>query len=50
MIVSMKPPYEITPKILKLTASISQKIGVVNANYLSRQSPTAGASVPLVPL
>jgi Fic family protein len=35
----MKPPYEITPKILKLIASISEKIGEVNANYLNRPSP-----------
>ena len=39
MIVSMKPPYEITPKILKLISSISEKIGEVNANYLTKQSP-----------
>lgn len=39
MIVSMKPPYEITPKILKLISSISEKIGEVNANYLNKQSP-----------
>lgn len=39
MIVSMKPPYDITPKILKLISSISEKIGEVNANYLTRQSP-----------
>jgi Fic family protein len=39
MIVSMKPPYDITPKILKLISSISEKMGEVNANYLSRQSP-----------
>jgi Fic family protein len=39
MIASMKPPYEITPKILKLIASISEKIGAVNANYLNKQSP-----------
>lgn len=35
----MKPPYDITPKILKSLTSISEKIGEVNANYLSRQSP-----------
>lgn len=35
----MKPPYDITPKILKLISSISEKMGEVNANYLSRQSP-----------
>ena len=39
MIVSMKPPYDITSKILKLITSISEKIGEVNANYLSKQSP-----------
>jgi len=39
MIVSVKPPYDITPKILKLITSISEKIGVVNANYLNKQSP-----------
>ncbi|WP_072765576.1 Fic family protein [Arenibacter nanhaiticus] len=35
----MKPPYEITPKILKLITSISEKIGEVNANFLNRPSP-----------
>jgi len=35
----MKPPYDITKKILKLISSISEKIGEVNANYLSKQSP-----------
>jgi Fic family protein len=39
MIASMKPPYDITPRILKLISSISEKIGEVNANYLSKQSP-----------
>jgi len=39
MIVSMKPPYDITPNILKRISSISEKIGEVNANYLSKQSP-----------
>ncbi len=39
MIASMNPPYDLTPKILKLISSISQKIGVVNSNYLSRPSP-----------
>ncbi len=39
MIVSMKPPYDITPKILKLISSISEKIGEVNANFLTKQSP-----------
>ena len=35
----MKSPYDITKKILKLISSISEKIGEVNANYLSKQSP-----------
>jgi Fic family protein len=35
----MKPPYDITPNILKRISSISEKIGEVNANYLSKQSP-----------
>ncbi len=39
MILSVKPPYDITPKILKLISSISEKIGAINANYLSKQSP-----------
>lgn len=39
MILSMKPPYDITPKILNLIRSISEKIGEVNANYLTKQSP-----------
>jgi len=36
----MKPPYDITPLILKKISSISEKIGEVNAQYLSRPSPT----------
>lgn len=35
----MNPPYDITPKILKLISSISEKLGEVNANYLNKQSP-----------
>jgi Fic family protein len=35
----MNPPYDITPSILKLISSISEKLGEVNANYLSKQSP-----------
>ncbi|MEZ7498327.1 Fic family protein [Flavobacterium sp. Arc3] len=35
----MKPPYEITPNILKLISAISEKLGEVNANFLNRQSP-----------
>lgn len=39
MIVSMKPPYNITPRVLKLISSISEKIGEVNANLISKPSP-----------
>ncbi len=35
----MKPPYDITPKILQFIRSISEKNGEVNANYLSKQTP-----------
>jgi Fic family protein len=35
----MKPNYDISPKILDLIKSISEKIGEVNANYLAKQSP-----------
>jgi Fic family protein len=34
----MKPPYDITPKILKLITSISEKLGEVNANFLNKPS------------
>jgi len=37
--IKMKPPYEITPRILKLLTSISEKIGEVNANFLNKPSP-----------
>ena len=37
--IKMKPPYEITPKILKLLTSISEKIGEVNATFLNKPSP-----------
>lgn len=39
MILSMRPPYDITPRVLKLIASISEKIGEINAHYLNKQSP-----------
>jgi len=39
MIVSMKPPYEITTKILYLVTQISEKIGEINANLLDKPSP-----------
>ncbi|MFP9114835.1 Fic family protein [Flavobacterium sp. RHBU_3] len=35
----MKPPYDITPEILNLITSVSQKIGEANALYLNKQSP-----------
>ncbi len=35
----MRPPYEITPCILKLVSSISEKTGAVNTNYLNKQTP-----------
>jgi len=35
----MKPPYEITPIILKLITSISEKIGEINTNLLDKPSP-----------
>lgn len=38
--IKMKPPYELTPMILDLITSISERIGEINANYLNRQSPT----------
>ncbi|MGV7105105.1 Fic family protein [Flavobacterium sp. U410] len=36
----MNPPYEITSEILKFIASISEKIGEVNAKYLIKSNPT----------
>lgn len=36
----MKPPYEATASILKSVASISEKLGEINAKYLTKQSPT----------
>lgn len=35
----MKPPYDITPNILSLITSISEKVGAINANYLNKPSP-----------
>ena len=40
MILSMKPPYEITSKILQIVTQISEKIGEINANLLDKPSPT----------
>lgn len=34
-----KPPYDITSRILKLIASISEKIGAATANFLIKPSP-----------
>lgn len=34
----MKPPYDITPAIIKSITSISEKIGAINANYLNKPS------------
>jgi len=36
----MKPPYEITSKILQFVTQISEKIGEINANLLDKPSPT----------
>ncbi len=35
----MRPSYDISPKILKLIISISEKAGAINANYLNKPSP-----------
>ena len=35
----MNPPYQITPEILKLVASISEKIGQISAKFLDKPSP-----------
>ena len=39
MILSMKPPYDITAQIIKLISSVSEKMGQVNATFLVKQSP-----------
>jgi Fic family protein len=36
----VKPPYDLTTTILKLVISVSQKLGEINARYLTKQSPT----------
>lgn len=36
--INMKPPYDITPTILKLISSISEKLGEINANFLDKPS------------
>lgn len=35
----MKPPYDVSTAILNLIASVSQKLGEVNANFLIKPSP-----------
>ncbi len=35
----MKPPYELSPKILEYITDISEKIGEVNASFLIKSSP-----------
>ena len=35
----MKPPYDISPKILEQIVSISEKIGRINASFLDKPSP-----------
>lgn len=35
----MKPPYTISSQILNLVSEVSQKIGEVNASFLTKQSP-----------
>ena len=38
--ITMKPPYDITPLVLKLITSISEKLGEINAHFLDKPSPT----------
>lgn len=35
----MRPPYNLSPKILRLISAISEKIGAINASLLDRPSP-----------
>lgn len=35
----MNPPYHITPEIIKLIASVSEKLGQINAKFLDKPSP-----------
>jgi Fic family protein len=35
----MKPPYEMTPHILKMVSSVSECVGQINAYYLDKPSP-----------
>jgi Fic family protein len=36
----LKPPYTITENILQLVAAVSEKIGAVNASFLTKQAPS----------
>ena len=38
--ITMKPPYNITPKVLKLVSTISVKLGEINAVFLDKPSPS----------
>tara|TARA_R110002111_G_scaffold104267_2_gene161784 strand:+ start:95 stop:325 length:231 start_codon:yes stop_codon:yes gene_type:complete len=38
IVLNMNPPYEITPEVLELITSISEKIGQINATYLDKPS------------
>lgn len=35
----MNPPYQITPTIIKMIASVSEKLGQINAKFLDKPSP-----------
>jgi Fic family protein len=35
----MNPPYQITPDIIKMIASVSEKLGQINAKFLDKPSP-----------
>lgn len=35
----MNPPYQVTPEILQLITSVSEKIGQINATFLDKPSP-----------
>ncbi len=39
MIVSYQPPYSISPKILRLIAAISEKLGAAKAQYITKPTP-----------
>jgi Fic family protein len=38
--ITMNPPYDITPEILKSIVTISEKLGAINANFLDKPSPS----------